>query len=94
MKRRIALWALVGLAVASAWVLFALVIRTHYNPGQWAIATITAPSALVGRMTPLSYYCFILLSVVCYAVVGFATNLRYTVSERTTSAHAFLKLPK
>jgi hypothetical protein len=59
MKRRIALWALVGLAVASAWVLFALVIRTHYNPGQWAIATITAPSALVGRMMPLSYHCFI-----------------------------------
>ena len=75
MKRRIALWALVGLAVASAWVLFALVTRTHYNSSKWAIATITAPSALVGRMMPLSYYCFILLNGVCYAVVGFATEL-------------------
>jgi hypothetical protein len=81
MKRRIALWALVGLAVASAWVLFALVTRTHYNPGQWTIATITAPSALVGRMMPLSYYGFILLNGVCYAIVGLATEgLRY--SER------------
>ena len=75
MKRRIALWALVGLAVASAWVVFALVTRSHYNLGQWTITAITAPSALVGSMMPLSYYWFILLNGACYAMVGLATEL-------------------
>ena len=75
MKRRIALWSVVGLAVASAWVLFAPVTRSHYNLGQWTITAITAPSALIGRMMRLSYYWFILLNGVCYAMVGLATEL-------------------
>ena len=85
MKRRIALWALVGLAVASAWVIFGLLAWPHYNLGQWTITAITAPSSLVGRMMPLSYYWFILLNGVCYAALGLATELvRYTFG-----AHSF-----
>ena len=81
MKRRIALWALVGLAVASAWVLFAMITRSHCNLGHWTITAITAPSALAGRMMPVTYYWFILLNSVCYAVLGLATELvRYTFS--------------
>jgi hypothetical protein len=85
MKRRIALWALVGLAVASAWVIFGLLTWPHYNLGRWTITAITAPSALLGRMIPLSYYWFILLNGICYAVVGLATELaRYSFSTRVS----------
>ena len=83
MKRRIAFWALVGLAVASAWVLFGLLTWPHYNLGRWMITAITAPSVLLSRLGPLSYYWFILLNGVCYAVVGLATEgLRYSMKER------------
>lgn len=82
MKRRIALWALAGLAVASAWVLFGLLTWPHYNLGRWMITAITAPSSMAGRMMPLSYYGFILLNGVCYAVVGLATEgLRYSLKD-------------
>ena len=82
MKRRIALWALAGLAVASAWVLFGLLTWPHYNLGRWMITAITAPSSMVGRIMPLSYYGFILLNGVGYAVVGLATEgLRYSLKD-------------
>lgn len=85
MKRRIGFWAMVGLAVASAWVIIGLLTWPHYNLGQWTITAITAPSALVGRMMPLSYYWFILLNGVSYAVVGLATELVC----HTFSTHSF-----
>lgn len=83
MRRRLALWTLVGLAVASAWVIFGLFTWPHYNLGRWTVAAITAPSALVGRMMPLSYYWFIFLNGICYAAVGLATEgLRCSMRSR------------
>jgi hypothetical protein len=81
MKRRVALWALIGLAVASAWVIVG-VTWPHYNLGRWTITAITAPSVLLGRMMPLSYHWFILLNGIFYALVGLATEfVRHGLSE-------------
>jgi len=85
MKRRIALWTLVGFAVASAWVIFGLLTWPHYNLGQWTITAITAPSALLGRMMPLSYYWFILFNGACYAVVGLAIE----IARRSLTTYTF-----
>jgi hypothetical protein len=83
MKRRLALWALAGLAIASAWVIFGLLTWPHYNLGHWTVAAITAPSVLVSRMMPLSYYWFILLNGMFYALVGLATEgLRCSMRPR------------
>ncbi len=75
MKRRISLWALIGSAVASFWVLY--VIATAPNPSlmHWSVLAITAPASLLGRTMPLAYYTFILLNGCFYALIGLATEL-------------------
>jgi hypothetical protein len=75
--RRIALWALAGLAVACFWVIFSLLIPRGVNFGYWTITSITAPASLL-RHRPVTWYEFIALNAVIYALVGLAVEtVRY-----------------
>jgi hypothetical protein len=76
MKRRLGLWALIGLAVAFCWFLISLILppRYMYPLGHSSILAITAPASLLGRAMPLAYYWFILLNGVAYLFVGLATE--------------------
>jgi hypothetical protein len=77
MKRRLAIWALVGFAVAFCWFLISLMLppRYMYNLGRSSILAITAPASLLGRAMPLKYYWFILLNGAAYVLLGLATEL-------------------
>ncbi|HEU4416810.1 MAG TPA: hypothetical protein VFT65_18615 [Candidatus Angelobacter sp.] len=75
MKRRIGLWALIGLAVAFFWFAFGLFTWPNYNLGRSTIVAITAPASLIGRSMPLAYCWFILLNAGMYALIGLATEL-------------------
>ena len=72
MKKRISVWALVSFAVACGWVLFGM--ATGYNIGRWAITSVTAPAALLGRHWPLAFYWFLILNAGIYAVLGLAAE--------------------
>ncbi len=76
MKRRLGLWALIGLAVACCWFFISLILPPAYmyNLGHSSIVAITAPASLLGRVMPLAYYWFILLNGVAYLFVGLATE--------------------
>jgi hypothetical protein len=75
MKRRISLWAVAGLIVASGWALAALVTGP-WSPSDpiWTIVDITCPAALL-RTFPLKIYWFILLNVLTYGMFGAGTEL-------------------
>ena len=75
MKRRIGLWALIGLAVAFFWFVVGLFTWPNYNLGRSVFVAITAPASLIGRTMPLAYYWFILLNAAIYAFVGLAAEL-------------------
>ena len=80
MTRKIALWFLVGFAVACAWVVLmmslgpATMLRLEHGRYFWTVADITAPVALL-RHYPLKYYWAVLLNALIYAVVGFGIEL-------------------
>jgi len=75
MKRRIGLWALIGLAVAFFWFVIGLFTWPNFQLGRSAVVAITAPSSLIGRTMPLAYYWFILFNAAIYAFVGLAAEL-------------------
>jgi hypothetical protein len=77
MKRRLGLWALMGLAVALCWFLITLMLGpgSASNLGRSPIVAVTAPAILLGRAMPLAYYWFILLNGLAYALIGLATEL-------------------
>ena len=81
MKRRIALWALLGAAVATFWVLFSIATTPNPSMTHWTVIAITAPASLLGHFIPLTYYAFILLNAAFYALFGLATE---TLRPRTT----------
>jgi hypothetical protein len=79
MKRRIALWALAGFAVAAAWVIYGIAAGPEANLARSVLVAITAPVALLGRHMALSYYWAILLNGAIYAMFGLAVEtLRQT----------------
>jgi len=75
MFRRVALWGLAGLGVACFWVTFGILAGPSHNIGRWAIAAITAPAALLGRMMPLAYHTFALVNAAIYVVLGLGAEL-------------------
>ena len=77
MKRRLGLWALMGLAIACCWFLISLMLPPGYmyNLGRSSILAITAPASLLGRAMPLKYYWFILLNGVAYVLFGLLVEL-------------------
>jgi hypothetical protein len=74
-KRRIGLWALIGLGVAFFWFIYATITAPNPALGRSIIVAITAPASLLGRTMPLAYYWFILLNAAVYALFGLATEL-------------------
>ncbi|HWC16064.1 MAG TPA: hypothetical protein VG498_03590 [Terriglobales bacterium] len=91
MRRRIALWSLVGLIVACAWVVFtmslepATLLRLEHGRYFWTVADITAPVALL-RQYPIKYYWVVLLNGLAYALVGLAFELVRRRSMRHVAA--------
>jgi hypothetical protein len=75
MKWRIGLWALIGLAVAFFWFVYATITAPNPALARSAVVAITAPASLLGRTMPLAYYWFILLNAVLYALFGLAIEL-------------------
>jgi hypothetical protein len=77
LKRRLGLWALMGLAIACCWFLISLMLPAGYmyNLGRSSILAITAPASLLGRAMPLKYYWFILLNGVAYVLFGLLVEL-------------------
>ena len=92
MNRRIALWLLIGLALASCWVALAALTPHTFNPGfwlrrHWPVAAITAPAFLMARNTGLSVARFILLNGAVYAVAGLAVELLRKMPIRRAAGH-------
>jgi hypothetical protein len=76
MNRRIGVWMLAGLVVASCWAAVAALIPHTYNPGYfWTTVAVTAPASLLGRRMPLGMVWFILLNGGIYALVGAVIEL-------------------
>ena len=75
MKRRIGIWALCGFAVASTWVVAGFLVGPSYNFSRWTIVAITAPASLLGRNMPMTFYTFILLNAVIYAIAGLGAEV-------------------
>jgi len=75
MLRRVALWGLSGLGVACFWVTLGILAGPSHNIGRWAIAAITAPASLLGRLMPLAGYKFALLNAAIYGVLGLGAEL-------------------
>jgi hypothetical protein len=75
MKRRVALWALVGFAVACGWAMVALATAPalFLNDRFFrTLAEITCPIAVVGKFVPLKYYAVIAINAATYALLGLA----------------------
>lgn len=88
MKRRIAIWASVGFAVACCFVLFTFVAPADYlsmtmkEPAGEAIAFISCPLAFaVGRHFPLPFWCVPLMSAATYAVIGLIIEVLHLKSS-------------
>ncbi len=73
--RKLWIWALVGFVVACCWVAIGAIAGPSYNLGRSALVSITAPASFLGRRVALSFYWFILLNAVTYAVIGFGTEV-------------------
>jgi len=71
MARRITLVALIGLVVASCWVVLSLF--THIG-SYTTILEVTAPAALLRRM-PMKYYEFMWLNAAIYAAIALVIEL-------------------
>lgn len=74
MKRRLAIWAVIGLAVACCWVIAGVFLVPHYNLGRSTLVAITAPVSFLGRGMSLSFYWFIVLNAATYVIAGLAAE--------------------
>ena len=78
MKRRVALWSLVGFAVACGWAAYALAVSpdSPWNHGAlWTIAEITCPVAVLGKFVALKYYAVFAINAATYAALGLVVEL-------------------
>lgn len=79
MKHRVALWGLVGFAVAVAWALIASTISPNFRSWNhttwWTLAAITCPVAVLGKFVALKVYTVIAINALTYAAVGLVVEL-------------------
>lgn len=71
MRRRIAIWAVVGFLVACCWTLYAFAAPT--TPTQtavWSLANLTFPITLAAGSFKFSFYWALLANAVTYAFLG------------------------
>ncbi len=74
MKKRIALWAFAGFAVAVCWAFIAATVGPRYDFNHSMLLAITIPLSSIGRARaiPMTYYEVILLNAMTYALIGLA----------------------
>jgi hypothetical protein len=90
MTRRIALWALIGFAIACGWAIIALAIGPKAGlwdqRALWTVAEITCPVAVIGKFVALKFYVVVAINAATYAGIGFAVELlRLTFAPAKTS---------
>lgn len=88
MRFRIAMWAMVGLAVAAGWALYAYATfpdLIQAKPLLWNLALLTQPVALASMSFhfPVSIYWVFLANAVTYAILGLMVE-----TVRRQSSHA------
>ena len=69
MKRRLVLWAVAGLLVATSWVLLSLVIPLWSQPLLWTLAQLSCPIVLFSHFA-IQWYWVILSNAPFYLVLG------------------------
>jgi hypothetical protein len=69
MKRRLALWAIVGFVVALSWVAISFAIPLSTEPLLWRLAQITCPIALFARYA-IKWYWVVLSNGAVYLLLG------------------------
>lgn len=73
MKKRIALWALIGAVVVCFWTILMMLIPPWFDIGRSLAVAITIPvSRLIGRGLPITWYEAVLLNAATYALLGLA----------------------
>jgi hypothetical protein len=72
MKYRIAMWATVGLLIASGWAVYFFVASKErpIEPIVSTLVRLTCPVAIVGSHYPVSLYWALAANVVTYALIG------------------------
>ena len=72
MKRRIAMWAMVGFLVAAFWALFAVATfpSSEHMRDVWALICITCPISIAGMHHPISLYEVLVANAVTYGFIG------------------------
>ena len=75
MNRRIGLWMLIGIMVASFWVVVGFLAGPTYNLGRFTLVAITAPASVLGHRMPLGVLGAILLNGCVYATLGLTIEL-------------------
>ena len=76
MNRRIWMWVVAGILVATFWVVFGLIAGPGTDFGHWLVTSITAPAAVLCRAVrfPVKYYEFIALNAAVYALIGLSVE--------------------
>jgi hypothetical protein len=77
MKYRIAVWATVGLLVASGWAAYFFVVSkdSPIEPIVSALVRLTCPVAIVGSHYPVSLYTALFANAATYAFVGLVVGV-------------------
>jgi predicted cobalt transporter CbtA len=75
MKRRIVMWAVVGLVVAGFWAIFALPASTERMREAWPLVSITCPVAILGERYPIALYEALITNALTYAIIGLIVEL-------------------
>jgi hypothetical protein len=72
MKYRLAVWAVAGFLVASAWAVYLLLASKDHpiEPIMSALIRLTCPVAIVGSHYPVSLYAALVANVATYALIG------------------------
>jgi hypothetical protein len=89
MKYRIAMWASLGLAVATAWAIYAFAMgpfTTQQMSDAGILLALTCPIAIAGKHFPISIYESLVANAATYALVGlFVETLRHRFSTQPIS---------
>lgn len=72
MKKRIALWAIVGFLFAGFWALFAAATfpSTERMRDVWGLVCLTCPIAIAGMHHSISLYTALVANAITYGLVG------------------------
>lgn len=88
MKRRIALWGVVGFVVAAGWVILSLAIPISGEPVLWDLARLTCPIVpiSVALHFGVKWYSVLVANVVAYALIGFMVEALLQSRNRLQAA--------